>query len=501
MNESFQPEQALANAESVQSQDISLVLREKPLTQVHVNTLTMAQSDTADANCVDTLPKSDDPPAADDWYGGGDDDGGDDGFQDNYMDHDTTTTAVDAKAAGPSITEVVASDSQEKAMQVVEYSDLGESSKEVFVKENEWAGAKHWKYGHRRVPEPVKPILLNTDSDSVTEEVTTKAKKASSKRKKDSTAIPNHIVFTMEFVDEALFETVAETSKKGDANSLRESLREKTAKINETALLLPVDAMYQPKDLCRLFLFPKLIVPPPANTLPPGHPLLSSSSNGYIPAYADLVSSDGKDKIFGMDVAGSNRGHTFAATFAAQSSNYNNDDDVYSGQCDDYDDDGGDDGGGGGAYDRPDLDSLAEEMGGLAINQSNLLQASRVVEKVNIGYTMIFHHQCVMYNNRILTAFFFAFRYSKVSKRVNIQKLKSDIWHNIHHTLEDEQQSEREESESMSFQGLIQDLVTNPRQKDVTVSFYFICLLHLANENVSSLSIYTSRTLCYYYLM
>jgi hypothetical protein len=57
---------------------------------------------------------------------------------------------------------------------------------------------------------------------------------------------------------------------------------------------------------------------------------------------------------------------------------------MYSAQCDDYDDDGGDDGGGG-VYDRPDVDILAEEMGGLAINQSNLLQASRVVEKVNIG--------------------------------------------------------------------------------------------------------------------
>ena len=375
MNESFQPEQALANAESVQSQDISLVQRERVLP---TSTSTFTQSDAANTNGSDNLPQSDYPAAADDWFGGGDDDGGDDGgFQDNYMDHDT-----DMKAADPPNNEVVNSDSQEKVMPVIEYTDLGESNKEVFVKENEWAGAKHWKYGHRRVPEPVKPILLSTDSDSVMEEVTTKAKKSTSKRKKDSTAVPNHIVFTMEVVDEELFETVAETTKKGDGNSLRESQREKAAKINETALLLPVDAMYQPKDLCRLFLFPKLIVPPPANTLPAGHPLLSSSSSGYFPAYADLVSSDGKDKVFGMEVAGSNRGNTFAATFAAQSSN--NYDEMYSGPCDDYDDDGGDDGGGG-VYDRPDVDILAEEMGGLAINQSNLLQASRVVEKVNIG--------------------------------------------------------------------------------------------------------------------
>lgn len=74
--------------------------------------------------------------------------------------------------------------------------------------------------------------------------------------------------------------------------------------------------------------------------------------------------------------------------------------------------------------------------------------------------------------------------YSKVSKRVNIQRLKADIWHNIEHAAEEAERHEDEANDGLSFQGLIQDLATNPRQKDVTVSFYFICLLHLANEHV-----------------
>ena len=379
MNESYQPEKALANAESVPSQEISLM--QYPAAAGYAKTATIAPMNTTDINATDNPSRSDDLPAADDWFGGGDDDGGDDGYQDIGM--EDNVAAVDMEVENPPPSEAIISDARGKDMQASEYQDIGESS-EVFVKENEWAGAKHWKYGHRRVAEPVKPILLSKDTDLVTEEVTTKAKKVSSKRKKDSTAVPNHIVFTMEFVDEALFDTVAETSKKGDGNSLRESQREKAAKINESALLLPVDAMYQPKDLCRLFLFPKLIVPPPANTLPSGHPLLSSSSSGYIPAYADLISSDGKDKVFGVDIASNNRGATFGAV---QSSNNYDNDDMYMAPCDDYDDDGGDDdvGGGGGAYDRPEVDTLVDEMEGLAINQTNLLQASRVVEKVNIG--------------------------------------------------------------------------------------------------------------------
>lgn len=90
-----------------------------------------------------------------------------------------------------------------------------------------------------------------------------------------------------------------------------------------------------------------------------------------------------------------------------------------------------------------------------------------------------------------------AIRYATVSKRVNIQRLKADIWSNIEQNLpiNTEEQSERAVKQStttstkdaLSFQDMISDIAANPRQKDVTLPFYFICLLHLANENVSRL--------------
>lgn len=93
--------------------------------------------------------------------------------------------------------------------------------------------------------------------------------------------------------------------------------------------------------------------------------------------------------------------------------------------------------------------------------------------------------------------------YAKVSKRVNIQRLKTDIWSDIEHTLgvdgaaegrvptskgiDAASASPSEKPESMSFQSMISDIASQPRQKDVSLPFYFICLLHLANEHVSVL--------------
>jgi hypothetical protein len=39
--------------------------------------------------------------------------------------------------------------------------------------------------------------------------------------------------------------------------------------------------------------------------------------------------------------------------------------------------------------------------------------------------------------------------------------------------------------EETSFQDLVCEISSGQRQKDVTLPFYFICLLHLANEKVT----------------
>ena len=41
---------------------------------------------------------------------------------------------------------------------------------------------------------------------------------------------------------------------------------------------------------------------------------------------------------------------------------------------------------------------------------------------------------------------------------------------------------EKTSNTTMSFQSLVNTVAKSQKQKEVTLSFYFICLLHLANE-------------------
>jgi hypothetical protein len=109
---------------------------------------------------------------------------------------------------------------------------------------------------------------------------------------------------------------------------------------------------------------------------------------------------------------------------------------------------------------------------GLAIQVSGgLLQAPRTVNKLDIGY-------------------------AQSSKRVNVKKLKTDVWAE----LEKDCSSEATENIStttppkeVSFQDVVCDIAQDQTQKDASFSFYFICLLHLANEK--NLSIKDSATM------
>ena len=64
-------------------------------------------------------------------------------------------------------------------------------------------------------------------------------------------------------------------------------------------------------------------------------------------------------------------------------------------------------------------------------------------------------------------------------------------------------ESDTGENGSVSFQDLISDISSQQRQKEVSLPFYFICLLHLANEKVCihefvydhSLKLYNDRIL------
>lgn len=80
--------------------------------------------------------------------------------------------------------------------------------------------------------------------------------------------------------------------------------------------------------------------------------------------------------------------------------------------------------------------------------------------------------------------------FSRVSKKVDVKKLKDDIWSSIK-VLKDEYEnegSERTQAEKITLKFTdiavkIAERYTNEARKDISTSFCFICLLHLANEH------------------
>jgi len=138
--------------------------------------------------------------------------------------------------------------------------------------------------------------------------------------------------------------------------------------------------------------------------------------------------------------------------------------------------------------------------GGLQIRVQGLLQASRTVEKLAIDFC-------------------------NVAKRVNVRKLKTDLWTRLDSSCPEAVLNSKAKSKKvkelkidenrppesnfnnllvtengladsdknanvqldvtdgkMSFQDLISDISNKQKQQEVTLPFYFICLLHLANE-------------------
>jgi condensin complex subunit 2 len=97
--------------------------------------------------------------------------------------------------------------------------------------------------------------------------------------------------------------------------------------------------------------------------------------------------------------------------------------------------------------------------------------------------------------------------YATVAKKVDVKRLKKDLWNELERTFQqrdpveqlhndtDDEELKEEEPEDLSvtpknnkedgplsFQTTVQDLQTTQTQGDVSLPFYFICILHLANE-------------------
>jgi condensin complex subunit 2 len=69
--------------------------------------------------------------------------------------------------------------------------------------------------------------------------------------------------------------------------------------------------------------------------------------------------------------------------------------------------------------------------------------------------------------------------YTKRAKRVDVKKLKDTLWKDI------QQQQQEDKKEDVSFKKVLKDTTTelkHTNNEDITISYYFICLLHLCNE-------------------
>jgi condensin complex subunit 2 len=78
--------------------------------------------------------------------------------------------------------------------------------------------------------------------------------------------------------------------------------------------------------------------------------------------------------------------------------------------------------------------------------------------------------------------------YATVAKKVDVKRLKGDLWEELQRKIpevtdEEIETIDNDGTDPISFQKTIQEMEQQGQtQSDVTLPFYFICLLHLANE-------------------
>jgi condensin complex subunit 2 len=79
-----------------------------------------------------------------------------------------------------------------------------------------------------------------------------------------------------------------------------------------------------------------------------------------------------------------------------------------------------------------------------------------------------------------------------VSKKVDVKRLKSSLWSELDSKLSNlatvddcfsTDESKTAEIKPVSFRDTVKDLSASQSQESVSFAFYFICVLHLANEN------------------
>lgn len=232
---------------------------------------------------------------------------------------------------------------------------------------NAWAGAKHWKYASRA--RTAAAASINEDEQKTSEQsdaplaAPTKSRSTASKKVK----------FTLDFTsapDEASFAPPRLISETTLAASAVEKL---TASAAGGEFLLPLDAKLSVRDLCRLFLVPKLLRPPSFMALEEVIQTAAPSSSS--------ASTAPVARVWGVAPAATPSKSTSSSI-----------EDRFGGADDYYDDEGGS----GGDYGDDDFAPPAnpaapaasqrdDHLQGLEIDFGSLVQAKRTVEKIDIG--------------------------------------------------------------------------------------------------------------------
>lgn len=253
-----------------------------------------------------------------------------------------------------------------------------------------WAGARHWKRGLRSAIAKSADTAPAAEADDVrdekqVEEVTTKRSSSKSAAK-----MPMRINFTQGAVDVSSM-LPPKGKRGGDPTSQTAgSIDKAMISARSGGLLLPHDAQFTAKDLCRLFLRPRLIVPPHdlKEHLQPALMRYNADSLQKV----DNLHSNGtvssslygeKDFVWGSfaaDVLSFNVNQNEPALHmnsnnADDDGPYDDDNGLYEGFGEDDDNEV-----------TSTVDDVIEHMQGLSINKKNLIQAARVVDKVDIGY-------------------------------------------------------------------------------------------------------------------
>jgi condensin complex subunit 2 len=300
-----------------------------------------------------------------------------------------------------------------------QYFNLEELTANAQAK-NDWAGSAHWKKGARK-----RDVVAAANQKGSEDEPKTRGKKE------------NFINLLLKVSEAAFAATAVKAVKRGAPKDPYVMTDAAIAKQYDDGNLLPHDSGVGVGQLSRLFLRPNAAVGGKVRAEATAGAAASSSSS----------SSAGAEAAVG----GGGGGEVFADITHDNDLGFGDDNDMGDFGGND-DDDNGYEGGGGPSGDGTHANFMDDDHFNVE------LEGIRKVEKIEVGY-------------------------ARTSTKVDIKKLKNDLWAELMtHKAIDDSGSADDGGAPVSFKKTQDKLDVMQRQTDASTAYYFICLLHLANE-------------------